>query len=93
MSSSSGGQVSRIGEGKSAFRSAARDDLTLSYRALASGQVDLIAGDATAGAIKGLDLVQLKAAATIFRRTTRPQWRAPALLRYRGACARAFQAA
>src|SRR5262249_315605 len=34
-------------------------DLTLSYRALASGQVDLIAGDATAGLIKGLDLVQL----------------------------------
>ena len=28
-------------------------DLTLSYRALASGQVDLIAGDATAGLIKG----------------------------------------
>ena len=35
-------------------------DLTLSYRALASGQVDLIAGDATAGLIKGLDLVQLQ---------------------------------
>jgi osmoprotectant transport system permease protein len=35
-------------------------DLTLSYRALASGQVDLIAGDATAGLIKGLDLVQLE---------------------------------
>jgi osmoprotectant transport system permease protein len=34
-------------------------DLTLSYRALASRQVDLIAGDATAGLIKGLDLVQL----------------------------------
>jgi glycine betaine/choline ABC-type transport system substrate-binding protein len=34
-------------------------DLTLSYRALASGQVDLIAGDATAGLIKGLDLFQL----------------------------------
>jgi len=34
-------------------------DLTLSYRALAVGQVDLIAGDATAGLIKGLDLVQL----------------------------------
>jgi glycine betaine/choline ABC-type transport system substrate-binding protein len=34
-------------------------DLTLSYRALASGQVDLIAGDATAGLIAGLDLVQL----------------------------------
>jgi osmoprotectant transport system permease protein len=35
-------------------------DLTLSYRALASGQVDLIAGDATAGLIESLDLVQLE---------------------------------
>jgi glycine betaine/choline ABC-type transport system substrate-binding protein len=35
-------------------------DLTLTYRALASGQVDLIAGDATAGLIKSLDLVQLE---------------------------------
>jgi osmoprotectant transport system permease protein len=35
-------------------------DLTLSYRALASGQVDLIAGDATAGLIKRLDLVRLE---------------------------------
>jgi glycine betaine/choline ABC-type transport system substrate-binding protein len=35
-------------------------DLTLSYRALASGQVDLIAGDATAGLIGALDLVQLE---------------------------------
>ena len=35
-------------------------DLTLSYRALAGGQVDLIAGDATAGLIKGLDLFQLQ---------------------------------
>lgn len=34
-------------------------DLSLSYRALASGQVDLIAGDATAGLIKALDLFQL----------------------------------
>ncbi|HUK36233.1 MAG TPA: glycine betaine ABC transporter substrate-binding protein [Vicinamibacterales bacterium] len=34
-------------------------DLTLSYRALSSGQVDLIAGDATAGLISALDLVQL----------------------------------
>ena len=34
-------------------------DLTLSYRALAGGQVDLIAGDATAGLIKGLDLFRL----------------------------------
>ena len=35
-------------------------DLTLTYRALASGQVDLIAGDATAGLIKGLDLFPLQ---------------------------------
>jgi osmoprotectant transport system substrate-binding protein/osmoprotectant transport system permease protein len=35
-------------------------DLTLSYRALSSGQVDLIAGDATAGLISALDLVQLE---------------------------------
>lgn len=35
-------------------------DLTLSYRALAGGQVDLIAGDATAGLIKGLDLFRLE---------------------------------
>jgi osmoprotectant transport system permease protein len=35
-------------------------DLTLSYRALAGGQVDVIAGDATAGLIKGLDLVRLE---------------------------------
>ena len=35
-------------------------DLTLSYRALADEQVDVIAGDATAGLIKGLDLVQLE---------------------------------
>ena len=35
-------------------------DLTLSYRALSSGQVDLIAGDATAGLIPALDLVQLE---------------------------------
>jgi osmoprotectant transport system permease protein len=35
-------------------------DLTLTYRALASGQVDLIAGDTTAGLIAGLDLFQLE---------------------------------
>src|SRR5204862_1178433 len=35
-------------------------DLTLSYRALASGQVDGFAGDGTAGLIKALDLVQLE---------------------------------
>jgi osmoprotectant transport system permease protein len=35
-------------------------DLTLIYRALASGAVDLIAGDATHGLIKGLDLFVLE---------------------------------
>jgi glycine betaine/choline ABC-type transport system substrate-binding protein len=35
-------------------------DLSLSYRALAAGQVDLIAGDATAGLIKSLNLFQLE---------------------------------
>src|SRR4029078_9304271 len=35
-------------------------DLTLSYRALASGQGDLIAGDAAAGVIKSPDLVALE---------------------------------
>ncbi len=35
-------------------------DLTLTYRALAARQVDVIAGDATAGLIKGLNLVQLE---------------------------------
>jgi osmoprotectant transport system permease protein len=34
-------------------------DLSLIYRALADGQVDLIAGDATSGLIAGLDLVML----------------------------------
>ena len=34
-------------------------DLTLIYRALAEGQVDVIAGDATAGLIDALDLVAL----------------------------------
>jgi osmoprotectant transport system permease protein len=35
-------------------------DLSLVYRALADGQVDLIAGDATHGLIRGLDLVMLE---------------------------------
>ena len=35
-------------------------DLTLTYRALAAGQVDLIAGDATAGLIAALDLFPLE---------------------------------
>jgi glycine betaine/choline ABC-type transport system substrate-binding protein len=34
-------------------------DLSLTYRALASGEVDLIAGDATAGLIASLDLAAL----------------------------------
>jgi glycine betaine/choline ABC-type transport system substrate-binding protein len=35
-------------------------DLTLTYRALASGQVDFIAGDSTTGLINALDLVHLE---------------------------------
>ena len=35
-------------------------DLSLTYRALASGKVDLIAGDATSGLIRALDLVALE---------------------------------
>jgi osmoprotectant transport system permease protein len=35
-------------------------DLSLTYRALAAGQVDLIAGDATAGLIAALDLAMLE---------------------------------
>jgi osmoprotectant transport system permease protein len=35
-------------------------DLTLMYRAVASGQVDVIAGDATSGLIDALDLAQLE---------------------------------
>jgi len=35
-------------------------DLSLTYRALAAGQVDLIAGDATSGLIRALDLVALE---------------------------------
>jgi glycine betaine/choline ABC-type transport system substrate-binding protein len=35
-------------------------DLSLTYRAVATGQVDMIAGDATAGLIAALDLVMLE---------------------------------
>ena len=43
------------------FREAPRVmDLTLTYRALAAGEVDLIAGDATAGLISALDLFPLE---------------------------------
>ena len=52
-------------------------DLSLSYRALASGQVDLIAGDATAGLIKGWICFVWKTTATIFRRTTPCRWPGP----------------
>ncbi len=58
-------------------------DLTLSYRALASGQVDVIAGDATAGLIKGLDLVQLEDNRHYFPPyDAAPVARAETLLRY-----------
>ena len=58
-------------------------DLTLSYRALASGQVDLIAGDATAGLIKGLDLFHLEDNRHYFPPyDAAPVARAETLLRY-----------
>jgi glycine betaine/choline ABC-type transport system substrate-binding protein len=58
-------------------------DLTLTYRALAAGQVDLIAGDATAGLIKGLDLVQLEDNRQYFPPyDATPVARAEVLLRY-----------
>ena len=58
-------------------------DLTLSYRALASGQVDLIAGDATAGLIKGLDLFRLDDNRQYFPPyDAAPVARASTLLRY-----------
>lgn len=58
-------------------------DLTLTYRALAAGQVDLIAGDATAGLIKALDLVQLEDNRHYFPPyDAAPVARASTLLRY-----------
>src|SRR6185436_17720255 len=43
------------------FREAPRVmDLSLMYRALASGQVDVVAGDATAGLIDALNLTMLE---------------------------------
>jgi osmoprotectant transport system permease protein len=58
-------------------------DLTLSYRALASGQVDLIAGDATAGLISSLDLFQLEDNRNYFPPYDAvPVARAATLLRY-----------
>jgi osmoprotectant transport system permease protein len=58
-------------------------DLTLSYRALSSGQVDVIAGDATAGLIPALDLVQLEDNRHYFPPyAAAPVARSQALLRY-----------
>jgi osmoprotectant transport system permease protein len=58
-------------------------DLSLSYRALAAGQVDLIAGDATAGLIAGLDLVHLEDTRRYFPPYDAvPVARAATLLRY-----------
>jgi osmoprotectant transport system permease protein len=58
-------------------------DLTLSYRALAARQVDLIAGDATAGLIPALDLVQLEDTLHYFPPyDAAPVARAETLLRY-----------
>ena len=58
-------------------------DLTLSYRALASGQVDLIAGDATAGLIDALDLFPLEDNRRYFPPyDAAPVARAETLLRY-----------
>ena len=58
-------------------------DLSLIYRALASGQVDLIAGDATAGLIKGLDLARLEDNRHYFPPyDAAPVARAETLLRY-----------
>jgi glycine betaine/choline ABC-type transport system substrate-binding protein len=58
-------------------------DLTLSYRALSAGQVDLIAGDATAGLISALDLVQLQDNRHYFPPyAAAPVARAQTLLRY-----------
>jgi len=58
-------------------------DLNLSYRALASGQVDVIAGDATAGLIKGLDLYHLEDNRQYFPPyDAAPVARAEMLLRY-----------
>jgi glycine betaine/choline ABC-type transport system substrate-binding protein len=58
-------------------------DLNLSYRALAAGQVDVIAGDATAGLIKGLDLYHLEDNRRYFPPyDAAPVARAETLLRY-----------
>jgi osmoprotectant transport system permease protein len=58
-------------------------DLTLTYRALAARQVDVIAGDATAGLIKGLDLVQLEDSRHYFPPyDAAPVVRAETLMRY-----------
>jgi len=58
-------------------------DLSLTYRALASRQVDVIAGDATAGLIRALDLVQLDDSRHYFPAyDAAPVARSAALLRF-----------
>jgi len=58
-------------------------DLSLTYRALAAGQVDVIAGDATAGLIRGLGLTQLVDTRHYFPvYDAAPVARAATLLRY-----------
>jgi glycine betaine/choline ABC-type transport system substrate-binding protein len=58
-------------------------DLALTYRALASRQVDLIAGDATSGLIRALDLVALEDTRHYFPPYDAvPVARAETLLRY-----------
>lgn len=58
-------------------------DLSLTYRALASGQVDLIAGDATSGLIRALDLMALEDTRHYFPPYDAvPVARADTLLRY-----------
>jgi osmoprotectant transport system permease protein len=59
-------------------------DLTLIYPALANGQVDVIAGDATSGLIEKLDLTQLEDDRQYFPPYDAvPVIRAPVLLRHR----------
>jgi glycine betaine/choline ABC-type transport system substrate-binding protein len=53
-----------------AFPSSACMDLGLTYRALASGQVDVIAGNSTDGLIDTLHLLASKTTGIIFRHTT-----------------------
>ena len=59
-------------------------DLSLIYRALAQGQVDLVAGDATSGLNDAYGLVMSGTIVTTSRRTTPPRARAAVLLAPRG---------